>query len=115
LLLDARVLAIRQITTTNPSALEGVRLGRKYKVASFFRDGLQKLVQRNSYFTDEEEDGLGFKTTSKLYRIREDYHRCRDCKNCKNRRSREEKRESSLYAIDRAFKDELDEMAKYYM
>jgi len=112
---EARIMAIRRISSTNPFPVAGVRMGRRYKVASLFRDNLQKLVQRNSYFTDEEEDGLGFKTTSKLYRIREDYHRCRDCKNCKNKRSREDKRESSLNAIDRAFKDELDDMMVYYM
>ena len=113
-LLDAWILAIQKISTIiRPSALEGIRLGRQYRVTSFFQDGLQKLVQRNQYFTDEEEDGLGRRTTSKLYRIREEYHRCRDCGNCRNKRTRGDKKESAINAIKKAFKDELDEMTRY--
>jgi hypothetical protein len=108
---DARTLAILKISNIiRNSGMEGVRLGRQYKVASFFRDGFQKLVQQPTYLTEEEEDRLGFKTTCKLYRLREDYYRSHGFASGKSKAYRARGGELVISAIEKAFSDELEGM-----
>jgi hypothetical protein len=67
---NARSLAIQHISVVI-NGVEKVLMGRKYRVKSWLKDGLYDLVEQDASFSDEEADQLGFKTISKLYRIRE--------------------------------------------
>ena len=105
---QARALAIHRISATLRPSSE-VRLGKHYKIKEWFRNGLQSLVQRGTYFSDEEEEELGFKTTCKLYRMREDYRR--SSMNSGNKKSRGNwATQRVMDNIERVFQDELEKM-----
>ena len=71
----ARVLAIQKIASTfNGRGTDKVVLGRQHGVKEWLEGGLRELVQREDSFTDEDDEALGWKTVSKLYRIRERIH-----------------------------------------
>ena len=110
---EARTLAIQRISATirSSSAVRGVRLGRRHKIKEWFRNGLEKLVQRGTYFSDEEEEELGLKTTCKLYRIREDHRRkSTNGGNKKSQANVPAAAERVIDHIDREFRDELEGM-----
>ena len=103
----ARALAIQKISFTfNGRGTDKVTLGRQYGVKEWLKEGLRELIQRkDAYgFTDEDEEALGWKTVSKLYRIREriHYENCR----CDDDRDREEAEDG----VKREFDKELSEI-----
>ena len=71
----ARALAIQKISSTfNGRGTDKVALARHYGVKEWLEEGLRELIQRKDGFTDEDDEALGWKTVSKLYRIRERLH-----------------------------------------
>jgi hypothetical protein len=73
---DARALAIERLSRPgNIAGVDKILLARKHKIESWLWDGYQEVVIRDQCFSDEEEDRLGWKTVSKLYRVRDRYFR----------------------------------------
>jgi hypothetical protein len=70
-LLEVRELAMRRLSTCAETGVSRILLARKYQVDAWMREGCQQLVERRECFSDEEEEELGWKTVSKLYRIRD--------------------------------------------
>jgi hypothetical protein len=66
----ARALAIKHMSF-GLKGIDKVLMGRKYQVKSWLTGGLSDLVLRDASFSDQDEEQLGLKTTSRLYRIRE--------------------------------------------
>ena len=93
----ARSLAIKEITHFL-TGVDKILMGRKYKVKKWLVGGLCDMVTRSASFSDEEEDQLGFKTITKLYRIRE-------------KRLKEGSRYPYTKEIRAMFMDEVKEMA----
>jgi hypothetical protein len=76
---DARALAIVRLSSLGiTGGVAKVQLARKYGVKQWLKEGLQELVQREAFFSDEEEDLLEWKTVSKLYRVRDGYLKSRN-------------------------------------
>ena len=72
---DARKLAVEKITKTfNGRGTDKVVLGRQCRMKKWLEEGLRELVDRKDGFTDEDDETLGWKTVSKVYRIRERLH-----------------------------------------
>jgi hypothetical protein len=70
----ARRLAIQKLTPIFDEVLPGVeqvRLARKYRVKQWLRTGLLSLVNRSEFFSDADEQVLGWKTVIKLCHLRE--------------------------------------------
>ena len=70
----ARRLAIQKLTLIFDELLPGVeqvRLARKYRVERWLRTGLLSLVNRSQFFSDADEQVLGWKTVIKLCHLRE--------------------------------------------
>jgi hypothetical protein len=71
---DCRELAIERLSRpqalSNIKGVARVQLARKYRVERWLKEGLQDLAQRGDFFSDEEEELLGWKTVIKLYRVR---------------------------------------------
>jgi hypothetical protein len=95
----ARFMAIEHISV-DINGVEKVLMGRKYRVKSWLQDGLYDLVQRDASFSDPEADLLGFKTTSKLYRIRD----------LRFKRGQSNSDKSIIPVINQQFGSELKEM-----
>ena len=93
----ARSLAIQRITCFL-KGVDKILMGRKYKVKTWLLGGLCDMVTRSASFSDEEEDQLGFKTITKLYRLRE-------------KRFKEELRYPYTKEIRTMFEDEMKEMS----
>jgi hypothetical protein len=75
---EARALAIARLSSLGiTGGVAKVQLARKYGVKQWLKEGLQELVQREAFFSDEEEDLLEWKTVSKLYRVRDGYLKSR--------------------------------------
>ena len=69
---DVQQLAIQRLSSNSTfKEVEKILIARKYKVASWLEEGYQELVERVECFSDEEDSNLGFKTVSKLYRLRD--------------------------------------------
>jgi hypothetical protein len=68
----ARELAIDKITSTFAGqAIEQVVMARKYGVQKWLRDGFKQLLERNQFFSDTDEEVLGWNIVFKLCRLRE--------------------------------------------
>jgi hypothetical protein len=94
---DAHSLAMEKITSTfNGRGIDKVVLGRQCGMKQWLEDGLRELVQREDGFTDEDDEALGWKTVSKLYRVRE--------------RLRGTNKEKVEDAVKREFEKELNEI-----
>jgi hypothetical protein len=91
----ARKLAINRITFTRDMETYQVVMGRKYRVKEWLKRGLQGLVDRDQFFSHEDEKLLGWRTLFKLCILRE--HRLKP-------------RYGSKPSVDSEFADELKEI-----
>ena len=92
---EARRLAIRGIGISKFTETSQVVMGRKYRVKEWLKRGLQGLVDRDQFFSQEEENLLGWRTLFKLCFLRE--HRLKP-------------RQGSRPSVDSEFADELKEV-----
>jgi hypothetical protein len=70
---DVRNGAITQLSKEimQLSSLDKIECGRSYDVPEWLSEGYVELVRRQDGITDEEAERLGWKTTAKLFRVRE--------------------------------------------
>ncbi|KAJ7699027.1 hypothetical protein B0H17DRAFT_1049944 [Mycena rosella] len=69
--LDARDLAIKQLTSIGLGSVEGILLSRQYDVAPWLRAGYTDLAQREEGISLEDAEKIGWQTTVRLYQTRE--------------------------------------------
>ena len=62
-----------QVLSSNLSTAKRIQLGIQYQVDLWLRDGYRELIMGQSSISAEVEGILGWETTSKLFRIREEY------------------------------------------
>ena len=74
-ILESRALAIRKLWAliANGEGTEMVLLARRYQVPDWLERGLQALVQREEFFSDEDERQLGWRTIFRLCCLREQW------------------------------------------
>jgi len=103
---EARTLAIERLSSySNTVGVDKILLARRYKVEKWFREGCRELVTRDKCFSDEEEDRLGWKTVSKLYRARDQYLKSRIYRSYEYAYTRDPEAD-----IDKEFEAELRKM-----
>ena len=69
---DARALAIQKISTMfSGRGTDKVVMARQHGVKQWLEEGLREMVQQKDPFTDEAVEMVGWKTITKLYRLRE--------------------------------------------
>ena len=70
---ESRALAIQKLWAliADGEGTELVLLARRYHVPGWLECGLQALVQREEFFSDEDERQLGWRTIFRLCRLRE--------------------------------------------
>jgi len=77
-----RNAAIQQLIARFPlTPIDRILLARKCHVADWLLSGYNELVQREATISVEEEEQLGLKTTTKLFRVREHHKRHRNTYN----------------------------------
>ncbi|KAJ6565097.1 hypothetical protein B0H10DRAFT_2113908 [Mycena sp. CBHHK59/15] len=69
--LDARDLAIRQLTGRAIGSVDRIMLARKYDVAPWLRSGYTELARREEGISLEDAAKIGWETTVMLYQTRE--------------------------------------------
>ncbi|KAJ7117490.1 hypothetical protein C8R44DRAFT_738389 [Mycena epipterygia] len=69
--LDARDLAITQITSRGLQSVEAILLAQQYDVASWLRTGYTDLARREEGITLEDAEKIGWEVTVRLYQTRE--------------------------------------------
>jgi hypothetical protein len=72
------------------------------------RRGLLDMVE-SPHISDEEQEVLGWQTTCRLYRIRENHRGGGKCKHCK-RKGTSLNKSAVVLDIEQAFREELAEM-----
>jgi len=85
--IDIREVAMKQLSTDRMEMTTFVKIecGRTYEVKKWLLDGYVELVKRGKAITDEEAQLLGWSTTARLLRLREQFLRlavnstCRTC------------------------------------
>ncbi|KAJ7763619.1 hypothetical protein DFH07DRAFT_812587 [Mycena maculata] len=69
--LDARELAIQQLTSRITESVERILLARDYEVSSWLRAGYTDLARREEGISMEDAEKIGLRTTVQLYQTRE--------------------------------------------
>ncbi|KAJ7289177.1 hypothetical protein C8J57DRAFT_1164982 [Mycena rebaudengoi] len=69
--IDARDLAIRQLTSMSLGSVERILLSRQYDVAPWLRSGYTELARREEGISLGDAEKIGWKTTVQLYQTRE--------------------------------------------
>lgn len=69
--LDARDLAIQQLTSRGMESVERILLARSYDVATWLRSGYTDLARREEGISLEDAEKIGWETTVRLYQTRE--------------------------------------------
>jgi hypothetical protein len=83
-IVEIRDRAIQELSGSLRS-VKRIQLGVQFKVDSWLLEGYKELVQARGGISVEEEDLLGWDTTSKLFRIRDEYLKMRASTNARSR------------------------------
>jgi hypothetical protein len=67
---DLREIAIGKLTDQLTSPLQKIELGTEYKISSYLLEGYTEFVTRKDVISAEEEEQLGWRRTSSLFRAR---------------------------------------------
>ena len=103
---DVRAMAIERLSSYgNTIGVDKILMARRYKMEKWFKEGCRELVTRDKCFSDEEEDRLGWKTVSKLYRARDQYLKSRIYRSYEYAYTRDPEAD-----IDKEFEAELRKM-----
>jgi hypothetical protein len=77
---DVRELAIQTLTALHTmSPLKKILVAKECMIPDWLLDGLVEFLVRKPTISVEEEDQLGLKTTTKLFRLREMSGQCKRC------------------------------------
>ncbi|KIM76078.1 hypothetical protein PILCRDRAFT_78180, partial [Piloderma croceum F 1598] len=68
-----REMAVQELLQLHKQAVERIQLGTEFQVDSWLLEGYKQLVLKKDGILAEDEEHLGWKTTSKLFRIRDAY------------------------------------------
>jgi hypothetical protein len=104
---DVRELTIQTLTALHTmSPLKKILVAKECMVPDWFLDGVVGFLTRKQTISVEEEDQLGFKTMTKLFRLREMSAQCKSCQS----KCRHVLRISYPEDIRTAFQMELEEV-----